>query len=196
MWQETLLGFWKAAGDFENNHRATYTRMAKVYARNRILAAVARERTDKRRREREALSLQAQSPDPQGLEDGDTLGDTIAAPDYWEPEVIAQIRADLRLLSSELPQALSPVEHEALARVMLDESNGGRSGSALTRVRHKASELLGYDWRPSRGPVAQERRERGLQLLADGHTTSEVARRVGVSQGTVQRWNSEMRAAA
>jgi DNA-binding NarL/FixJ family response regulator len=66
----------------------------------------------------------------------------------------------------------------------------------MRRVRSKASRLLSYDWQPAHAPDVAQRRQRGLRLLAQGHATSEVARRVGVTDQTVRRWNTEAKAAA
>ena len=40
--QEALIGFWKAAIDFEPRQDATYSTMAKTYARNEIRDEIAR----------------------------------------------------------------------------------------------------------------------------------------------------------
>ena len=61
----------------------------------------------------------------------------------------------------------------------------------MTRVRRPAADCLGYEWRPQRGPARAQRREGALELLADGHTVAEVARRVGVAKWTVNRWRRE-----
>jgi DNA invertase Pin-like site-specific DNA recombinase len=108
-------------------------------------------------------------------------------------EVMAEIRHDLRLLSTELAQALSPVEHEAFARIMLDEQLSGRLNAAKTRVRGKASRLLGYEWAPVDRKSAVERKRRAFELFADGHSAREVARRVGVSRSAVNEWRRQAR---
>ena len=187
--QEVLLAFWEAAGRFEHNWRATFTTFAKVYARTRLKNAVRTQRQRKYQEQRDALPLDA----PLSQEDPDiTHADQLAAPDYWQPEIIAEIREDLRILSTELPQALSSTEREALTRVMLEEQlSGGTYWNAMTRVRRRAAECLGYEWQPRRAPAPAQRRERALELLADGHGPTEVARRVGVHKCTVIRWRKE-----
>ena len=187
--QEVLLAFWEAAGRFEHNWQATFTTFAKVYARTRLKNAVRTQRQRKYQEQRDALPLDA----PLSEEDPDiTHADQLAAPDYWQPEIIAEIREDLRVLSTELPQALSATEREALTRVMLEEQlSGGTYWNAMTRVRRRAAECLGYEWQPRRAPAPAQRRERALELLADGHGPTEVARRVGVHKCTVIRWRKE-----
>jgi RNA polymerase sigma factor (sigma-70 family) len=186
--QEVLLAFWEAAGRFEHNWRATFATFAQVYARTRLKNAVRVQRQAKYEAQRDMLRLDA----PLTEETQVTHGDLVAAADYWQPEVIAEIRHDLRVLSTELPQALSSTEREALTRVMLEEElNGGTYWNAMTRVRQRAAELLGYEWQPRRAPAPAQRRQRALQLLADGHGPTEVAQRVGVHKWTVIRWRKE-----
>jgi RNA polymerase sigma factor (sigma-70 family) len=186
--QEVLLAFWEAACSFKDNWRATYTTFAKTYARTRLKNAVRVQQQTKYREQREAFRLD----EPIAEDTETTFADQLAAPDYWQPEVIAEIRHDLRILGTELTRELSSTEREALTRVMLDEQlGGGTYWNAMTRVRRRAADCLGYEWRPLRGPAPAQRRERALELLADGHTVVEVARRVGVAKWTVIRWRRE-----
>jgi RNA polymerase sigma factor (sigma-70 family) len=186
--QEVLLAFWEAAGNFVENRQATYTTFAKAYARTRLKNAVRVQQQTKYRAQHDALHLD--EPIAEGSET--TFADQLPAPDYWQPEVIAEIRHDLRILSTELIRELSSTEREALTRVMLDEQlGGGTHWNAMTRVRRRASDYLGYEWRPQRGPAPAQRRQRALELLADGHTAAEVARKVGVAKWTVNRWRRE-----
>jgi RNA polymerase sigma factor (sigma-70 family) len=186
--QEVLLAFWEAACNFVDNWQATYATFAKTYARTRLKNAVRTQQQKKYRAQHDALRLDA----PIAEDSETTFADQLTAPEYWQPEVIAEIRHDLRILSTELTRELSSTEREALTRVMLDEQlGGGTLWNAMTCVRRRAADCLGYEWRPLRGPAPAQRRDRALDLLADGHTAAEVARRVGVARCTVNRWRRE-----
>ena len=189
--QEALIGFWKAAVDYEPRQDATYATMAKTYARARVRTEIARARTVKAMMIRDAMSLDAEVTDSEGLIG--TLGDTVAGPEWLDPEIIAEIRADLRMLSAELPGKLSSVEHEALGRVMLDEQMGGRQPDALERVRRKASDLLGYRWRGGDNITAETRKIEAFQMLDAGHDVRTVARKVRVPPPTVMAWVKQRR---
>ena len=136
---------------------------------------------------RDAMSLDAPVTDADGETVG-TLSDTIAGPEWLDPEVIAEIRADLRMLSDELPGQLSSVEHEALGRVMLDERIGGRPPDALQRVRSKASAILGYRWHGGDNLTSADRKAQAFGMLDAGHDIRTVARKVRVPPPTVVAW--------
>jgi hypothetical protein len=171
--------------DCRDEHPATF---AKVYARTRLKNVVRVQQQQKYRVQHDALHLD----EPIADDTETTFADRLAAPECWQPDVIAEIRHDLRILSTELTRELSSTEREALTRVMLEEQlGGGTLWNAMTRVRRRAADVLGYEWRPLRGPVPAQRCERALELLADGHTVVEVARRVGVAKWTVIRWRRE-----
>jgi DNA-binding NarL/FixJ family response regulator len=71
---------------------------------------------------------------------------------------------------------------------MLDERiTETRIKDAATRVRQKASGLLGYEWAPRR---RDDRRQRAQAMLAAGRSQRDVAKTLGVSQTTVRNWSA------
>jgi DNA-binding NarL/FixJ family response regulator len=133
------------------------------------------------------VSLDSEQPAQDGEQPG-TLEETVPAAEYWQPEVMSEIRSELRTLAAELPGELSSTEREALGRVMLDEKlTDTRVRNAATRVRQKASGLLGYEWAPRR---RDDRRQRAQAMLAAGRSQRDVAKTLGVSQTTVRNWSA------
>jgi DNA-binding NarL/FixJ family response regulator len=133
------------------------------------------------------VSLDSEQPAQDGEQPG-TLEETVPAAEYWQPEVMSEIRRELRTLAAELPGELSSTEREALGRVMLDEKlTDTRVRNAATRVRQKASGLLGYEWAPRR---RDDRRQRAQAMLAAGRSQRDVAKTLGVSQTTVRNWSA------
>jgi RNA polymerase sigma factor (sigma-70 family) len=185
MRQEALLGYWLACETFDPAWGILFTTYADRFAERRIGHLIRAARTRRAQLVADAVSLDAEQPAQDGERPG-TLGDTVAAAGYWQPEVMEEIRSELRILAAELPGMLSDTEREALGRVMLDERLDTRVRDAATRMRRKASSLLGHEWAPR--PVGTARRDRALEMLADGHPQREVARRVGVAQTTVSSW--------
>ena len=188
--QETLIGFWRAAEVFEPDRCVPYGAVAAQVARRRLIDMVRDARREKERANREAARLDQQLSDE--TDGAMTLGDTIPAPAaFWEPELVAEIRHDLRILSTELPTSLSSTEREALTRVMLDERHPGNASSAMRRLRAKASAALGYEWRAGDRRSAQERKQRAFALLARGATVADAASAVGVTKECVRLWKRQ-----
>jgi RNA polymerase sigma factor (sigma-70 family) len=185
MRQEALLGYWLACETFDPAWGILFTTYADRFAERRIGHLIRAARTRRAQLVADAVSLDEEQPAQDGERPG-TLGDTVAAAGYWQPEVMEEIRSELRILAAELPGMLSDTEREALGRVMLDERLDTRVRDAATRMRRKASSLLGHEWAPRANGTA--RRDRALEMLADGHPQREVARRVGVAQTTVSSW--------
>jgi RNA polymerase sigma factor (sigma-70 family) len=185
MRQEALLGYWLACETFDRAWGILFTTYADRFAARRIMHLVRAAQTRKALLNADAVSLDGELPAGDGGEPG-SLGDTVPAAEYWQPEVMAEIRGELRTLAAELPGALSSTEREALGRVMLDERlDDTRIRNAVTRVRRKASGLLGYEWAPRSDPG---RRDRGVRMIAAGRSQRDVARTLGVSQSAVREW--------
>jgi DNA-directed RNA polymerase specialized sigma24 family protein len=127
--QEALIAFWQTAQAYDHTWKAPYGAIACGQARDRLTGAVRHALRHKERANRDAARLDAQLTDKTTT----TLADVVAAPAaFWEPDAIAQIRHELRVLSTELPRALSPTEREAMERLMLGERAREACGSAVT----------------------------------------------------------------
>jgi RNA polymerase sigma factor (sigma-70 family) len=187
MRQEALLGYWIACETFDRAWGILFPTYGDKFAGRRIGHLVRAAQTRKAQLNRDAVSLDSEQPALDGEQPG-TLEETVPATEYWQPEVMSEIRWELRTLAAELPGELSSTEREALGRVMLDEKlTDRRVRNAATRVRQKASSLLGYEWAPRR---RDDRRQRAAMMLAAGRSQRETALTLGVSQTTVRNWSA------
>jgi RNA polymerase sigma factor (sigma-70 family) len=187
MRQEALLGYWLACETFDRAWGILFPTYGDRFAGRRIMHLVRAAQTRKALLNRDAVSLDSEQPAQDGEQPG-TLEETVPAAEYWQPEVMSEIRRELRTLAAELPGELSSTEREALGRVMLDEKlTDTRVRNAATRVRQKASGLLGYEWAPRR---RDDRRQRAQAMLAAGRSQREIAKTLGVSQTTVRNWSA------
>jgi DNA-directed RNA polymerase specialized sigma24 family protein len=94
MRQEALLGYWLACETFDRSWGILFPTYGDKFAARRIMHLFRAAQARKAQLNRDAVSLDAEQPAQDGEQPG-TLEETVPAAEYWQPEVMSEIRRDV-----------------------------------------------------------------------------------------------------